>query len=116
MSSVHWSPQFCTSYDRIATCGGDGRLQVHRLDRQGLSTEAWADDIQTVQVRDDKVCVHVHMLLRLPCSLWVVVWRPRGWWVCKRERAGGCLFSALGVHMRFGVLGKLKVLRKACIM
>eukprot|EP00903_Cladosiphon_okamuranus_P007998 g7717.t1 len=54
VSSVHWSPQFCTSYDRIATCGGDGRLQVHRLERQGLTTEAWDDDVQTVQVRDDK--------------------------------------------------------------
>ncbi len=56
MSSVHWSPQFCTSYDLIATCGGDGRLQVHRLERQGLAEEGWAAaDVQTVQLKDEKV-------------------------------------------------------------
>lgn len=59
MSSVDWSPQFSTLTDRIATCGGDGQVQVHRLQRRGLAEEAWGDT-QTVHVKDEKV-QHLHL-------------------------------------------------------
>lgn len=54
MTSVDWSPQFSTLTDRIVTCGGDGRVQVHRLPRRGLAEEAWGDT-ETVLVKDEKV-------------------------------------------------------------
>ncbi|CBJ32304.1 conserved unknown protein [Ectocarpus siliculosus] len=53
VSSVSWSPQFCTTFDRIATCGGDGRVRVHRLERRDLAEAAWAST-QTAHLKDEK--------------------------------------------------------------